>query len=49
MGTFVSIVVAAVIGVGLAVATTVGVVTASQQTAQNTQQEQKPLVVYGTR
>ncbi len=49
MGSFLSVIVAVVIGVGLATATTISVVSIVQQTPENTQQAQKPLVVYGKR
>ena len=46
---FLSIVVAAVIGVVLAVATTVGIVSVSKQSPENTPAVSKPLVQYGHR
>lgn len=49
MGSLLSVVVAAVVGVTLAVLTTLGVVTVSQQTPENTKPVEAPLVVYGER
>lgn len=50
MNSLLSVLVAAAIGVGLAVATTVSVVNVTQQTPANTQPvDDKPLIVYGDR
>jgi hypothetical protein len=49
MGSLTSVLVAAIVGVCLAVATTIGVVTVSQQTPENTRPVETPLVVYGER
>lgn len=50
MNSLLSALVAAAVGVGLAVATTVGLVNLSQQTPTNTRPiDDKPLIVYGER
>jgi hypothetical protein len=49
MGSLTSVAVAAIVGVTLAVLTTFGVVTVSQQTPENTKPVEQPLVVYGER
>ncbi|GAA3389788.1 hypothetical protein GCM10020369_41260 [Cryptosporangium minutisporangium] len=49
MSSFLSIIVAAVIGVVLAVATTIGIVSISKQSPENTPAVSKPLVQYGHR
>ena len=49
MSSFLSIIVASVIGVVLAVATTVGIVSVSKQSPENTPAVSKPLVQYGHR
>jgi len=49
MGSLTSVVVAAFVGLTLAVLTTLGVVTVSQQTPGNTKPVEQPLVVYGER
>jgi hypothetical protein len=49
MGTVTSVLVAAVVGVALAVATTVTVVNVSQQTPEKTKPVEQPLIMYGNR
>jgi hypothetical protein len=49
MSSLLSIVVAAVIGVVLAVATTIGIVSVTRQSPSNTPAVSKPLVQYGHR
>ncbi|TQS41504.1 DUF2613 family protein [Cryptosporangium phraense] len=49
MSSFLSIIVAAVIGVVLAVATTIGIVSVTKQSPDNTPAVSKPLVQYGHR
>lgn len=49
MGTVTSVLVAAFIGVALAVATTFTVVEAAQQSPEKTKQVEQPLVQYGER
>jgi hypothetical protein len=49
MSSLLSIIVAAVIGIVLAVATTIGIVSVSKQSPTNTPAVSKPLVQYGHR
>jgi hypothetical protein len=49
MGSLLSIIVAAVVGIVLAIATTIGIVSVSSQSPSNTHPVDKPLVQYGHR
>jgi hypothetical protein len=49
MGSLLSIIIAAVVGIVLAVATTIGIVSISSQSPRNTPAIDKPLVQYGHR
>ncbi|MFI5957093.1 DUF2613 family protein [Cryptosporangium sp. NPDC051539] len=49
MSSFLSIIVAAVVGVVLAVLTTIGIVSVTKQSPENTPAVSKPLVQYGHR